>query len=163
MRNAAPKGGVVVQIGCGLVTQPLLVVCKSSLYRGQHGSGWPQSFHEAIGRGWSVVRENLGNMVVMGLILIIGGVVISFVIGIPLFLALAPFFASIFGTASTGSEEYLFGGLGITLLCFVLYLPVLLLLGGILRAYLESAWTLTFIRLTGAPATPPPEELPAAS
>ena len=34
-------------------------------------------------------------------------------------------------------------------LCFVAYLPVLILLNGVLRAYIESAWTLTYLRLTG--------------
>ena len=35
--------------------------------------------------------------------------------------------------------------------CFCLYLPVLLLLNGILVAYTESAWTLTYMRLTHKP------------
>jgi hypothetical protein len=54
---------------------------------------------------------------------------------------------------------------------FCLYLPVLWLINGILSAYTESAWTLTYMRLTGKPAsdnndivtpdagTPPPPTL----
>ena len=42
------------------------------------------------------------------------------------------------------------GGLLIAGLCFILYLPVFIVLNGILRGYIESAWTLTFMRLTGA-------------
>ena len=33
-------------------------------------------------------------------------------------------------------------------LCFVLYLPVLIVVQGILTAYMQSVWTLTFLRLT---------------
>jgi hypothetical protein len=33
-------------------------------------------------------------------------------------------------------------------LCLVAYLPVLIVLGGILKAYIESAWTITYLRLT---------------
>ena len=35
--------------------------------------------------------------------------------------------------------------------CFCLYLPVLLLANGILTAYAESTWTLTYMRLTHKP------------
>jgi hypothetical protein len=42
----------------------------------------------------------------------------------------------------------------------VLYLPVLLVLSGILRAYIGSAWTLTYLRLTGRTPVPPAAEAP---
>jgi hypothetical protein len=48
----------------------------------------------------------------------------------------------------------------IAALCFVAYLPILLILSGALRSYIESAWTLTFLRLTGAAARPDREALP---
>jgi hypothetical protein len=32
----------------------------------------------------------------------------------------------------------------------VVYLPVLIVLGGVLKTYLSSVWTLTYRRLTGA-------------
>ena len=39
--------------------------------------------------------------------------------------------------------------------CAVLYAPVLWVLGGILRSYTQSVWTLTYLRLTAsAPAAP---------
>jgi hypothetical protein len=39
----------------------------------------------------------------------------------------------------------------ITGLCFLAYLPFWLVLNGILTAYIESAWTLTYMRLTRRP------------
>jgi hypothetical protein len=33
--------------------------------------------------------------------------------------------------------------------CLVLYLPVLIILGGILKTYVSSVWTLTYRKLTG--------------
>jgi hypothetical protein len=51
------------------------------------------------------------------------------------------------------------GGLLTAALCFLAYLPVLLVLSGILRAYIESAWTLTYMRLTNKPVAPPLEPI----
>jgi hypothetical protein len=36
-------------------------------------------------------------------------------------------------------------------LCFVLYIPVLIVAQGILTSYVESVWALTFLRLTRPP------------
>ena len=47
-----------------------------------------------------------------------------------------------------GGGGWLEGGLLIAGLCFISYLPLLLLLNGILQAYIKSAWTLTYLRLT---------------
>jgi hypothetical protein len=104
---------------------------------------------DSIQKGWSVVRENIGSMIVMGLILILGGLIVSFVIGLPLLFVLAPVMAAVIGGAVSESLELILGGVGFYLLCTVLYIPVLLVLGGILTAYIESAWTLTYLDLTG--------------
>jgi hypothetical protein len=95
-------------------------------------------------------------MVVMGLIL---NVVISWIggliIGLPLLFIVAPIALG----AISGNQTALYGSLWTAGICFVLFLPVLLILSGILRAYIESAWTLTYLRLTRRPALPSPEPL----
>jgi len=103
---------------------------------------------KGIQRGWEVFRGNLGNILVMALILLIGGGIIGFIFGLPLFLLVFPAaFGSILG-GITDSALPLGGGIAVAGLCFVGYLPVLILLGGILRAYVQSAWTLTYMQLT---------------
>jgi hypothetical protein len=82
----------------------------------------------------------------MTLILLIGGGVVSFVISLPLAFVAVPVFAGLL----FGSEVAITGGLALAALCFVVYLPVLLVAGGILQAYIESAWTLTYMRLGDA-------------
>lgn len=103
---------------------------------------------EGLQRGWEVFRQNLGNIIVMGLILGFGGVVIGFLLAIPLLLVMLPAGFGILLGGLTRSEVALSGGLVVAGLCFLGYLPVLVLLNGILRAYIESAWTLTYLRLT---------------
>lgn len=108
-------------------------------------------------RGWEVVRANLGTMIVMALVLMLGvGGILGFIIAMPIFLIVIPV---IIGAVSQ-TREMLWGGLVITGLCFVVYLPILIVLNGTLKAYIGSAWALTFLRLTQPPsALDPIQEL----
>ncbi len=115
---------------------------------------------EAIKKGWQVFIDNIGSMIVMGLILIIGVSVIGgLIIGLPLLAIAAPAALGI----TTGVYENIRNGLILSTVLFVVYLPFLLVFSGLLRAYTESAWTLTYMRLTRPPAAPIPMEIPPAS
>jgi hypothetical protein len=111
-------------------------------------------------RGWGLVRSNFGTFIVMALILFIGGGVIGFLIALPESLALVPIVLGLMSGARGASLV----GVGIGILVFLVYLPVLLLLTGVLRAYITTAWTLTFRRLSRAlSVTPAPEVIPPAA
>jgi hypothetical protein len=122
------------------------------------------SITQAIERGWKVVRDNVGNMILMGLILIVGVSLIGgFVIGLPILVVAIPAVAGI----ATGTSDAVRNGLILSGLFFIIYLPLLLLFSGILRAYISSAWTLTYLRLTNKPVPQPamaplPPEAPMA-
>jgi hypothetical protein len=106
---------------------------------------------DGLRRGWEVVRTNLGTMILMALILLLGvGLIGGIIIALPLALVVVP---AIIGAAA-GTDQALGGGLLTAAICFVAYLPVLLVLSGILRAYIEAAWTLTYMRLTNKPVAP---------
>ncbi len=98
-----------------------------------------------IARGWQVFKANLGSIVLLWAILVLAiGLIGGFIIGAPLFLIALPALAgSMGGQGSTGI------GLGISLICFVAYLPFLLALRGILTSYTESAWTVAYRRFIG--------------
>lgn len=117
---------------------------------------------DGLKRGWQVFRDNLGNMIVMALILGIGGSIVAFILALPIFLLVAPVIFGVIAGSAAGSDFLFGGGIAIAILCFVVYLPVLILLGGILQAYLKTAWTLTYLRLTQASPTSAEnlEELP---
>lgn len=100
---------------------------------------------EAFGRAWNVFRENIGPIIVMALILFIGGGVLSFLLALPVFALVIP---AITGFV-IGTNAAIGGGLGLAALCFVIYLPVLILLSGILQTFITGSWTLTYRRLTG--------------
>jgi hypothetical protein len=106
------------------------------------------SIMEALSRGWEVTKNNVGPMILMGLILIIGvGIIGTLIVGAPLAFIVVP----IIGGLIAGTDASVQTGILVSVLCFVAYLPVLIVLGGILRTYYESAWTLTYLRLTRPP------------
>lgn len=115
---------------------------------------------EALVSGWNVARDNLGSMVIMGLILILGGGIVAFIISIPLIFIIFPAaYGLFFGGDSSGQPLLLFAGI-----CLIVYLPVLILLRGILQSFIKSAWTLTFLRLKAdSPTGDLAEPLPAAT
>ncbi len=100
------------------------------------------SMMDGFKRGWLIVKSNAGPMVVMGLILGIGGAVASGVIAVPLIIAFVPIIAGM------GSLRESFTPLYIALACCLAYAPVLIVLNGVISAYIQSAWALTFMKLT---------------
>ena len=100
----------------------------------------------AISRGWEIFRANLGPIILMTIILAVIGFVVGLAIAIPVIIIVVPAaFAYAIGNAQNSTTLILVG------VCFCLYLPVLLLANGILTAYAESTWTLTYMRLTHKP------------
>jgi hypothetical protein len=98
---------------------------------------------DGLRRGWEVVRANVGTMIVMALILFIGSAVVSIAFAIPVIIAVFPL---AIGFAAGGDRPALW--LWIVGACCAVYLPILLILNGILTAYIQSAWALTYMRLT---------------
>jgi len=101
-----------------------------------------------VQRGWEVFRNNLGTMIIMGLILYLGvNLIGGLVIALPIGLFVVPAVIGVMAGTDLAQQS----GFVLAAICFVAYLPVVIVLSGVLRAYIESAWTLTYLRLTGKP------------
>jgi hypothetical protein len=98
---------------------------------------------DGVRRGWEVVKSNVGAMIVMALILGIGGVILGFVVALPVIIAMVPI---ILGAATSSLRESL-TPVWISLACCAAYMPLLILLNGLISAYLQAAWTLTFMQV----------------
>src|SRR6266508_1358041 len=98
------------------------------------------SISDGLRKGWEVVRANIGPMILLALILFIGSGIVGFIFAIPVLVAVLPF---IFGAANNSTSLILIG-----VVCCVVYFPILLVLNGILTAYMQTVWALTYIRLT---------------
>jgi hypothetical protein len=103
----------------------------------------------AIERGWNFTREHLGNMIIMGLILSIGGAVITFIIGLPQLFSVIPMISSLFRGEFLTDVEAMVRGVSATVVLALLYMPIFLALRAVLISYIESAWTLNFLENLG--------------
>jgi hypothetical protein len=97
---------------------------------------------DGIRRGWQVAKSNIGPMIIMLLILGVGGAMIGVIIAIPIIFAFIPL------VIGMGTLKESLAPVWIALGCFAAYIPVLLFFNGILTAYIQSAWTLTFLQLS---------------
>lgn len=102
---------------------------------------------EGLKRGWEVFRANLASQTVMFLILGIGGGIVRFLIALPVFLAILPLVGQLI--ISSGAEWMAGGIASLVLVC--LYIPIAIVLNGIVTTYIGTSWALTFRRLTGRP------------
>jgi hypothetical protein len=107
------------------------------------------SLPNGVRRAWEIFRANVWSLIVMGLILFGITLVLGIVIALPIFIVVFP---TIFAFAM--GEGQSFTPLYIALACICLYAPVSWVLNGILTTFTQSAWTLTYMRLTQTPATP---------
>ena len=100
---------------------------------------------DGLRRGWEVFRSHLGEIIGIGLILVIGVAVANFIIGLPVLLIALP----MIGGFLDQSGRFTGAGITTSIVLFLLYLPFLLALSGIVQSYFDTAWTVTFRRLTG--------------
>ena len=99
----------------------------------------------AFQRAWDVFRSNLGEVIVIGLILGIGGFVVGLILAIPFILMVLPFITGLIVATETST----IAGLSVTLIGILFYIPVLLLASGIMRTFITGSWTLTYRSLIG--------------
>jgi hypothetical protein len=103
---------------------------------------------DSLRRGWEVVRSRAVDYLAMGLILFIGGWIITIIFSLPQLFALAPLISSVIQGAWTDDWYNILNGIWITVACLVAYWPVLVLLRGVLNSFTESAWVLTYLEAT---------------
>lgn len=112
------------------------------------------SIGDSLSRGWAVVRSRPVDYLVMGLILVIGGWIITIIFSLPMLFALAPLFATVWQGAVTNDWHNIMDGVWFMLACMIGYWPVLLVLRGVLNSYIESAWVLTYLEASGKSLEP---------
>jgi len=103
---------------------------------------------DGLKRGWEIARSNVGSLLVMGLILFGISLVVGIIIAIPIFIVVFP---TIFAFAM--GEGRSFTPLYVALACICMYIPVSWVLNGVVTTFSQSAWTLTYMRLTQKPET----------
>lgn len=95
-------------------------------------------------RGWNVLTKNLGPILIIWLITLVIGFAVGIIVALPLLIILIPaIIAFVVGGNNPSYAPLIIAGL-----CIVAYIPVSLVANGILTSYLETVWSLTYLRLT---------------
>ena len=94
----------------------------------------------AFQRAWEVFRSHLGQIIVMGLILGIGGFIVGLILAIPFILMAMPLVIGLIAGTDTSSLV----GVSATVIGILLYVPVLFVASGIMRTFITGSWTLTY-------------------
>lgn len=135
---------VPLLIGCVCILIPIMFVVGMIVHQVERAIVLEDMLLlPAISRGWDVFRSNLGPIILMAIILAVISLAVGFVIAIPVFIIVIPTMIAFAAGEAQDWTPLIAMGVG---LC--LYIPVSLLLNGIAIAYTESAWTLTYMRLT---------------
>lgn len=132
-----------LMIPLGIVVSGLNALADQAAVQEQLGA------RASIGRAWASLTGSIVDWLVLGLILIVIGAVIGFVVALPL--GLSAILTGV-GAAIGASQDSLLAGLIPGLLCFGLYLPVMLLLNGIVIAWMTGTVTLSYKQLQGGAA-----------
>ncbi len=98
-------------------------------------------FSGGLRRGWFLIRNKFVPILVMTLILMLGQTILAMLVGSPYILL--GWFVQLLGTTNHGFL--------LLVIVEILYTPVVVFLYSLIFAYYESAWTLTFLRLTKIP------------
>ena len=102
------------------------------------------SVFEGIERAWTMITRHLGTVFVMFLILGIGQLLVGLIIGLPLVTIPIPLLVQL---AVSGAQSI---GVGLILsgLLSLVFIPLVIFLSGVVRAYVLTSWTLTFRQLS---------------
>jgi hypothetical protein len=111
---------------------------------------------EGLRHGWNLILKNIGNFIVMTLILAVGAGIINFVLALPIFLIVFPAAIGVAIGASSSNNTTIGATLAVSGIIFCLYMPILIVASGIVQTYVGTAWTLTYRRLSARSTTPPP-------
>ena len=167
--SAAPVGllGLIpLLLGCLCLLIPVAFVVNMVVRQSERAivlEGLPVL--PSLSRGWEIFSRNLGPVILMAILLVVVTFVAGLIFAIPVLLFVVPAaLAFAFNNGQNWTPMIIAAGL------FCIYLPIGLLLNGIFISYVETAWTLTFLRLTGKPkvddvlppssGTPPPPPPP---
>jgi hypothetical protein len=102
-------------------------------------------FSSALQRAWELVKKNLGVMALLSMIIYLGATAISMVISVPIMIPMFGFLFNMGAEPDMEAIDQLFRNMSVWVLVFS---PLYAILQGILLTYMQSVWTLTYMRLT---------------
>ena len=109
----------------------------------------------ALQRAWQLVKKNLGVMALMSVIIYLGSMIVGMILSIPVMIPMFGFMFNLRAEPDVQSFERLSRNMVLWMMAFS---PLYAIFQGILLTFMQSAWTLTYMRLTRS--IQPPQLLP---
>jgi hypothetical protein len=106
----------------------------------------------ALQRAWVLVKRNFGVMALMSIVIYLGGTLISMVISTPMMIPMFGFFFSMGSEPDMQAVQDLSRNMMLWMLAIS---PFLALFQGLFLTFMQSAWTLTYMRLRAPSADVP--------
>jgi hypothetical protein len=103
---------------------------------------------DALQRAWALVRKNLGVMALLSILIYFGAMVVGMVISIPMMIPMFGFFSNMSTEPDFQSFNKIYRNMTLWMLALS---PLYAVFQGILLTFMQSVWTLTYMRLTGKP------------
>lgn len=101
---------------------------------------------ESIRRGWEAFSANFLGLIIMGVVLFVINVILGIAIAVPVYIMVIPLVLQLAaGTVDTWTPILVTMGL----LCA--YAPVAWFLSGVVASYVQTVWTLVYVRAMGLP------------
>lgn len=145
--SAAPAAGmtlVLFFVGLCCCFLPLMIVLGFYYSQAQRALILEDlGVFKSLSRGWEVFRNNIGGLLLVGLMIFIITLIISLMITIPVYIAIFPLLFKILDGSITSWNPFILTGA--FLLC---YSPIAWFLNGIVLTYTETVWTVIYMRVT---------------
>lgn len=109
------------------------------------------SVMDALRRAWELVKKNLGIMALMSIIIYLGVMVVGMIISIPMMIPMFGFISNIGTEPDFEAFSKIYRTMTLWMLAFS---PLYAVFQGVLLTFMQSAWTLTYMRLTKSQETP---------
>lgn len=114
-------------------------------------------FSAALQRAWDLVKTNALVMVLISLIIYLGSAIVSMIISIPIMIPIFGFMMEIIRAGGqTQPDPQMIQDFNRNLMGWMLaFSPLYAIFQGIVYAFMQSVWTLTYMRLTRPQGNPP--------
>jgi hypothetical protein len=103
----------------------------------------------ALERAWDLVKRNIGVVALMSIIIYLGSFIASMILSVPLMIPMFGFMTEIMQSMSSEPDFQAFESMFRNMTWWMLaFSPFYAIFQGILLTFMQSAWTLTYLRLT---------------
>jgi hypothetical protein len=103
----------------------------------------------ALQRAWELIKKNVGVMALLSVIIYLVSAIVGMIISVPMMIPMFGFMTNIMQSAGAEPDPRLFEGMFRNMIWWMLaFSPLYAVFQGVFLTFMQSVWTLTYMRLT---------------